>query len=130
MILRGIVIAPRWSAASVPVGIVIQFLVLELLGQAKAVLHPMLCVLVERARTVEDLLILFIIVPLGVRLINSSNEVVWPAAMILTELEPFWPITAVIPVETAVVVAAVVVASVIGAVIVAVKQAICACIFI
>ena len=89
MILEGIVIAPRWSAASVPVGVIIQLLVLELLGQAKAVFHLMFCVLVERARTIEDLLILLVIVPLGARLIDSSNEVVWPATMILTRLEPF-----------------------------------------
>ena len=76
MILEGIVIAPRWSAASVPVGVVIQLLVLELLGQAKAVFHLMFCVLAERARTVEDLLILLVVVLLGARLIDSSNEVV------------------------------------------------------
>ena len=130
MILKGIIIAPRWSVASIPIGVVIQLLVLELLGQAKAVFHLMLCVLVERARTIEDLLILLVIVPLGARLIDSSNEVVWSAATILTGLEPFWPIMAVIPVETTVVVAAVVVASGIGAVIVAVRRAICARIFV
>ena len=120
MVLEGIVIAPRWSATSIPaISVVVQLFVLELLGQAKAAFHLMLCVLVERARTVEDLLILLIVVPLGTRLIDSTNEVVWPAATILTGLEPFWPITAAIPVENAVVVAAVVVASVIGAVIIA-----------
>ena len=48
----------------------------------------------------------------------------------MTGLEPFWPITAVIPVETVVVVVAVVVASVIRAVILAVRWAICTRIFI
>ena len=48
MILEGVVIAPRWSVASV-VGVIVQLFVLELLSQAEAVLHLMSGVLVERA---------------------------------------------------------------------------------
>ena len=77
MILKGIVIAPRWSAASgFVVGVVVWFFILELLSQAETVLHLMLGVLVERARAVEDLLVLLIIVALGVRFIDSSDDVV------------------------------------------------------
>ena len=73
MVLKGIIVVPRRSATTCPIVVVVEPLVLELLGQAKAVLHLMLCVLVERARTIEDLLILLVIVPLGARLIDSSN---------------------------------------------------------
>ena len=45
-------------------------------------------------------------------------------------LGSFWPITATVLVETAVVIAAVVVASVVGAVVVAVRWAICARVFV
>ena len=77
MILKSIAIAPRWSAASVPaVGVVVELFVLELLGQAKAVFHLMLYVLVERARTVKDLLILLVVVALSARLIDGNDEVV------------------------------------------------------
>ena len=48
----------------------------------------------------------------------------------MTRLGSFWPITAVVPVETTVVIAAVVVASVVRAVVVAVRRAICARVFI
>ena len=90
----------------------------------------MLGVLVERALAIKDLLVLLIVVALGVRIIDGSNKVVCPAAAILTRLGSFWPITAVVPVETVVVIAAVVVASIIGAVVVAVRWAICARIFV
>ena len=77
MVLEGIVIAPRWSAASVPaVGVVIQLFVLELLGQTEAVFHLVFGVLVERAWAIEDLLVLLIIVMLGARLIDVGNKVV------------------------------------------------------
>jgi len=101
------------TSSSVVVVIVI-LLGLELLSQAKVVLHLVLAVLVERTWAFEDLLVLLVVVVLGVRFINSNNDVVWSAVAILTRFGPFWPITATIPIVTAVVVAAVAVASVIG----------------
>ena len=83
----------------------------------------MLGVLMERARAIVDLLILFIIVALGARFIDGSNDVVWSAVAILTRLGPFWPITTDVTMVTAVVEAAVVVSSVVGAVVVAVRRA-------
>ena len=56
----------------------------------------MLGVLVERAWAIEDLLVLLIVVVLGMRFINGSDDVVWPATPILTRLESFWLITAVV----------------------------------
>ena len=51
VILEGIVVAPRWSAASGAVVVVVVWLSsLEFLGQAEVVLHLMLGILVERAR--------------------------------------------------------------------------------
>ena len=41
-------------------------------------------ILVERARVIEDLLVLSIIVALGARFINGGDDVVWPVAAILT----------------------------------------------
>ena len=77
MILEGIAIAPRWSTASVPtIGVVVELVVLEFLGQAEAIFHLVFGVLVEGARAVEDLLVLLIVVALGARLIDSSDEVV------------------------------------------------------
>ena len=77
MILEGIVVAPRWSAASGSiVGIVVQLLVLELLNQTEVVLHFMFGVLVEGARAIEVLLVLLIVVALGARFINDSDDVV------------------------------------------------------
>ena len=49
----------------------------------------MLGILVERAQAVEDLLVLLIVVVLGVRFINGGDDVVWPAAVILTRLGSF-----------------------------------------
>ena len=49
----------------------------------------MLGILMERAWAVEDLLVLFIIVTLGMWLIDGSDDVVWPAAAILTSLGSF-----------------------------------------
>ena len=136
MILEGIAIAPRWSAASVPtIGVVVELFVLEFLGQAEAIFHLVFGVLVEGARAVEDLLVLLIVVALGARLIDGSDEVVWLVAAILTWLGSFWPITATVSVKAAVVVAAIVVAanvvlSVVIVVVVAAKRAISARIFI
>ena len=118
VVLESIVIVPRWSVASGSVvGVVIQLFVLELLSQAKAVLHLVLAVLVERARALEDLLVLLVIVALGARFINGGNDVVWSAAAILTSSGPFWPITTTVLMVAAVVVAAVTVASFVGPVI-------------
>ena len=49
----------------------------------------MSAVLVERARAVEDLLVLLVVVALGARFINGGDDVVWPAAVILTRLVSF-----------------------------------------
>ena len=72
---------------------------------------------------VKDLLVLLVIVALGARFIDGSDDVVWPAAAILTRLGSFGPITAIVMMVTVVVVAAVVVAPVVGAVVVAVGWA-------
>ena len=78
MILEGIVITPRWSAASVPtIGIVVMLLVLELFSQTKAVFHLVFGVLMQGARAIKDLLVLLIVVTLGAQLIDVGNEVVW-----------------------------------------------------
>ena len=90
VLLEGIVIAPRWSATSGSIiGVVVQLFVLEFLGQAEAVFHFVFGVLVEGAWAVEDLLVLLIVVALGARLIDGSDKVVWPAAVILTGLGSF-----------------------------------------
>ena len=87
-------------------------------------------VLVKRARVVEDLLVLLIIVALGPRFIDGSDDVVWPAAVILTRLGSFWPITVAVMMVTVVIEAAVVVASIVGAVIVVARWAMSARILI
>ena len=65
------------------VGVVIEPLVLELPGQTNAVLHLVFGVLVKRAWAVKDLLVLFVVVVLGARLTDGSNDVFWPAVVIL-----------------------------------------------
>jgi len=58
MILEGVVVVPRWSATSGSVIIVVILLFgLELLSQAKAVLHLVLAILVEGAWAFEDFLV-------------------------------------------------------------------------
>ena len=59
---------------------------MELLSQTEAVFHLVLGVLMERARAIEDLLILLIVVALGARFIDGSDDVVWSVAAILTSL--------------------------------------------
>ena len=77
MILEGVVVVPRWSATSGFVIIVIVLLFgLELLSQAKAVLHLVLAILGEGARAFEDLFVLHIKVALGARFVNGSYDVV------------------------------------------------------
>ena len=77
MILEGIVVVPRWSAASGSIIVVVIWLFsLELLSQANAVLHLVLATLVEGAQAFEDLLVLLIIVALGARFINGGDNVV------------------------------------------------------
>ena len=93
MILEGVVVVPRWSATSGSI-VVVLLLSLELLSQAKAVLHLVLAVLCGGGMAFEDLLVLLIIVALGVRFINGNDDVVWSAMAILTSSGPFWPITA------------------------------------
>ena len=83
----------------------------------------MLGVLVERAQAIEDLLVLLVIVALGARFIDSGDDMVWLAAVILTRLGSFWPITATVPMVTAVVIVAVAVALVIGSLIAAASRA-------
>ena len=80
-------------------------------------------VLVKRARAIEDLLVLLIIVALGTRLIDDGEDVVWPAATILARLGSFCSIMAAVTMVTAAVEVAVVVESVVGAVVVAVRWA-------
>ena len=77
----------------------------------------------KRARAVEDLLVLFIVVALGARLTNGGDDVVWPAMVILARLGSFWPITTTVTLITAVIETAVVVASVVGAIVVAARWA-------
>ena len=76
-------------------------------------------VLVQGARAIEDLLVLLIVVTLCTRLIDVGNKVIWSVVVILTRFESIWPISSVVPMETAVVVAAIVVLSVVVAVVVA-----------
>ena len=90
----------------------------------------MLGIFVKRARAFKDLLVLLIVVALGVRFVNGGDDVVWSTAAILTKFGPFWPITAAIPMVTAVVIAAVAVASVVGAVVAATSWAMSARILI
>ena len=90
VILEGIVIAPGWSAASGVIVVVVVWLFgLELLSQAEVVLHLMLGVLVKRARAVDDLLVLLVVVVLGARFINGGDDVVSLAAAILTRFGSF-----------------------------------------
>ena len=124
MILESIVVAPRWSAASSSIiSIVVLLLVLELLSQAEAVLHLVFGVLVKRAWAIEDLLVLFVVVALGVRLTNDGDDVVWLAAAILARLGSFWPITTTVTMIIAVVETEVIVASVVEAIVVATRWA-------
>ena len=60
---------------------------LELLSQTEAVFHLVFGVLVQGARTIEDLLVLLIVVTFCVRLIDVGNKVIWSAAVILTRFE-------------------------------------------
>ena len=77
MILEGVVVVPRWSVTSGSVVVVVVVLLsLELLSQAKGVLHLVLAVLVEGAWAFEDLLVLLVVVALGARFINSGDDVV------------------------------------------------------
>ena len=80
-------------------------------------------VLVKRARAVEVLLVLLVVVALGARLIDGGDNVVWLVAMILARLGSFCSIMAAVTMVTAAVEVAVVVESVVGAVVVAVRRA-------
>ena len=80
MVLEGIIVIPRRSASFVPTIVVVVFFLLELLSQTKAVLHLVFGVLVQGARSIDDLLVLLIIVMLGAQLIDIGNKVVWSAA--------------------------------------------------
>jgi hypothetical protein len=55
----------------------------------------MLVILVERAWAIEDLLVLHVVVALGARFINGSDDVVWLVLEILIKLGSFWPIMTV-----------------------------------
>ena len=115
MILEGIVVVPRWSAASCSVVIVVIWLFsLELFSQVEAVLHLVLVVLMEMAWALKDLFVLLIVVELGARFVNGGDHVVWSAAAILTRFGPFWPIM-----TTVLMVAAVTMASFVRALIAA-----------
>ena len=56
--------------------VVVLLFSLELLSQAKAVLHLVLAVLVEGARAFEDLFVLLVVVALGARFVNGGDDVV------------------------------------------------------
>ena len=73
---------------------------------------------------------MLIIVALGTRFINGGDDVVWSAVAILTRFGPFWPITATVPMVTAIIIVAVAVASVIGLLITVVSWAMSACILL
>ena len=49
----------------------------------------------KRARAIEDLLVLFIIVAFGVRLTDGSDDVFWPVAVILARPVSSYSIMAV-----------------------------------
>ena len=71
MILEGVIFVPRWSVTSGSIVVVVTLLFgLELLSQAKAVLHLVLVVLVEGAWSFKDLLVLLVVVMLGVGFTN------------------------------------------------------------
>jgi len=77
MVLEGIVVACRWSVTpSSIVGVIVQLLGLKLLSQAEAVLHLVFGILVVRARAIEDLLVLLVVVALSVRLTDGGDNVV------------------------------------------------------
>ena len=64
------------AASGSVVVVIVRLFSLELFSQAKAVLHLVLAILVERAWALEDLLVLLVIVALGVRFINGDDDVV------------------------------------------------------
>ena len=121
MVLEGVIIIPWWSASSVPTIVIVVLFLLEFLSQTKAIFHLVFGVLVQGARTVQNLFVLLVVVTLCARLIDVGNKVIWSAAAILTRFESVWPITSVVLVETTVVVAAIIVLSVVVAVVVAVN---------
>jgi len=104
--------------------VVVLLFSLELLSQAKAVLHLVLAVLVEGARAFEDYLVLLIIVTFGARFVNGGNDVVWSAAAIRTSVRPFQLIAATVLMVAVVIVAAVTMASFVGAIVTAVNWAV------
>ena len=73
LILEGVIVVPRWSVTS---SSIVLLFGLELLSQAKAILHLMLVVLVERAWVLEDFLVLLVIVTFGARFVNGGDNVV------------------------------------------------------
>jgi hypothetical protein len=87
-------------------------------------------VLVKRARAVEDLLVLFLVVTLGTRLTNNGDDVFRLAAVILVRPVSSCSITTAIAMVAAVVGAAIVVTSVVGAIVIAVRRALSACILV
>ena len=122
VVLKGVVVVPRWSATSCSiVGIIVEPHVLELPGKTNAVLHLVFGVLVKRARAVKYLLVLLVVVTLGARLTSGGEDVFWPAAVILARPVSSCSITAAIAMIAAVVGAAVIVTSVIGAIVILVR---------
>ena len=64
------------ATSSSVVVVVVWLFSLELLSQAKAVLHLMLDIFMKRARAFEDLLVLLVVVALGARLTDGGDDVV------------------------------------------------------
>ena len=87
MVLEGIIIIPWWSASSVPTIVIVVLFLLELLSQTKAIFHLVFGILVQGARSIEDLLVLLIVVMLCAWLIDVGNKVIWSAVAILTRFE-------------------------------------------
>ena len=87
-------------------------------------------VLVKRAWAVEDLLVLFVVVTLGVRLTNGGDDVFWPVTAILARPVSSCSITAAIAMIAAIVGTTVIMMSVIEAIIVSVRWSLSACILV
>jgi hypothetical protein len=93
VVLEGGVVVFRWSVLLVLIIVaVILLLVLEFLGEAVAVLHLVLGIFVERTGSIQDLLVLLVVAPLGVGFTDRGDVVVWSAS---TKLGRFGPLSSI-----------------------------------